>query len=59
MRKAAPQALVRLQTYVPEELVKKVEAEAQENHRPIAGEIWYILEQYFKQQEAAKQEARP
>ncbi len=58
MRKAAPQALVRLQTYVPEELVKKVEAEAQENHRPIAGEIWYILEQYFKQQAAGTKPAR-
>ncbi len=51
MKQGTEEQLVRLQTYVPAALAKQVEEDAQKNHRPLAGEIWYILEQYFKQQE--------
>ncbi len=42
--------------YPDRELKKKLRVEAEENQRSMNGQIIFILEQYFKQQEARKQE---
>lgn len=43
--------------YLPPALIEKVQQAARENYRSMSGEVAYILEQYFKQQQSGEEAA--